>query len=160
MDLLPFTDARAGTVAGWPVSAAEVARWCGRTEFPLPAEVPAGWQREEGVRGHLLMDGEVPVGYGEVWLDAEEDEAELARIIVAPGARGRGVGRVLVRGLLARAVDAGFQDVFLRVHPDNEAALRCYRGAGFVTVDAALAEEWNAAQPVAYVWLRHAAAGA
>jgi hypothetical protein len=66
MDLLPFTAGHAGTVAGRPGSAAEVARWCGRAEFP-----PAGG------------------------------------------------------------------------------------GAGFVTVDAALAEEGNTAQPVAHVWLRH-----
>ncbi|MFI6087660.1 GNAT family N-acetyltransferase [Streptomyces sp. NPDC051218] len=36
--------------------------------------------------------------------DEEEGEAELAQVIVAPGARGRGIGRRLVRGpaLLSR----------------------------------------------------------
>jgi hypothetical protein len=43
----------------------------------------------------------------------------------------------------------------MRVHPDNDRALSCYWGAGFVPVDAALAESWNAVQPVNYVWLRH-----
>ncbi|MFI6450231.1 hypothetical protein ACIBF6_01630 [Streptosporangium amethystogenes] len=30
-----------------------------------------------------------------------------------------------------------------------------YRGAGYLPVDAHLAAEWNAAQPVDYTWLRH-----
>ncbi|WP_375296080.1 GNAT family N-acetyltransferase [Saccharothrix sp.] len=93
-----------------------------------------------------------PVGYGELWLD--ECETELARLIVAPSVRGRGVGRDLVRHLTALALVRG-PNVFMRVHPANAAALRCYRGAGFVDVDPALAEEWNVAQPVSYVWLAH-----
>ena len=157
MELLPFAPAHAATVAGWPVSAQEVLMWCGRQEFPLPARTVAGWQRDEDVQAHVLVVGADVVGYGELWFDAEEDEVELARIIVAPGRRGSGWGRTLVRGLLAHAVAAGHADVFMRVHPLNAAALRCYRGAGFVTVDADLAASWNAAQPTAYVWLRHEA---
>ena len=61
-----------------------------------------------------------------------------------------------MRGLAALARDAGYANVFMRVHPDNDRALRCYRGAGFLPVDAHLAAEWNAVQPVGYVWLRHA----
>ncbi|GHA48736.1 MULTISPECIES: GNAT family N-acetyltransferase [Streptomyces] len=87
--------------------------------------------------------------------DAEEDEAEPARIIVAPGVRGTGLGRVLVQGLLARALRAGFADVHLRVHPGDDRALGCYPGAGFRPVDPGLAESRNTAQPVGYVWLRH-----
>lgn len=94
-----------------------------------------------------------------MWCDPEEGEAELARIIVAPGVRGRGVGRRLVRGLAELALRVGYTEIFLRVHPGNAAALRCYRGAGFLPVDPALAAEWNTPQPVAYVWLRHAGAG-
>ncbi|GAA4181662.1 hypothetical protein GCM10022252_06410 [Streptosporangium oxazolinicum] len=159
MDLLPFTATYAATVAGWPASPLEVAMWCGRHEFPLPARVVADWQRGEDVRSHLLLAEEGPLGYGELWVDTEEDEIELARIIVAPGARGRGIGRELVRGLAALAREAGYANVFMRVHPDNDRALRCYRGAGFLLVDAHLAAEWNVAQPVDYVWLRHAGPG-
>ncbi|KOU75646.1 MULTISPECIES: GNAT family N-acetyltransferase [Streptomyces] len=154
MGLLPFYAAHAAVVAGWPASAGEVTLWCGRQEFPVPAQTITDWQRDADVRAHVLVaDGEV-VGYGELWFDADEDEVELARIIVAPDARGRGLGRALVRGLLARAVAAGFSDVFMRVHPANARALRCYRGAGFAPVDPALAEAWNEAQPVGYVWLQ------
>jgi len=162
VELLPFAagDAadHAAMVAGWPVSAAEAAMWCGRREFPVAARTVAAWQQDDDVRAHLLVADGRPVGYGELWCDAEEDEVELARIIVAPDARGQGYGRALVRGLLAQALGTGCSEVFLRVHPDNEPALRCYRGAGFVPVDPALAASWNTAQPVAYVWLRYEAA--
>ncbi|MEU6315063.1 GNAT family N-acetyltransferase [Streptomyces sp. NPDC047014] len=162
MELLAFSPAlaaHASAVAGWPGSAREVALWCGLPEFPVSPETVTGWHREDDVRPYLLLDGGEPVGYGELWLDAEEDEVELARLIVAPGRRGRGIGRTLVGGLLARALETGHAEVFLRVHPDNEVALRCYLGAGFAAVDADLAADWNAAQPVAYAWLRHVPAG-
>ncbi len=156
MHLLPFSPVHATLVAGWPASAGEVALWCGRREFPVPARAVTDWQRDADVQAHVLVDGEQILGYGELWLDTEEDEVELARVIVAPGVRGTGLGRVLVRGLLARAVEAGFSDVFMRVHPDNARALRCYKGAGFAPVDPALAAAWNEAQPVGYVWLQAA----
>ncbi|TLS47093.1 GNAT family N-acetyltransferase [Streptomyces montanus] len=155
MNLLPFTAAHAITVASWPASATEVAMWCGQREFPVTEGTVLGWQRDDDVAARVLVEGERVVAYGELWFDAEEDEVELARIIVAPEARGRGLGRVLVRGLLSEAESAGHSDVFMRVHPDNDRALRCYRGAGFVTVDPDLAKAWNTLQPVAYVWLRH-----
>lgn len=146
MDLLPFAAAHAVTVAGWPTSSREVVMWCGRQEFPVLRQTITDWQRDDDVQAHILVEDERVVGYGELWFDAEEDEVELARIIVAPDIRGKGLGRVLVRGLLAQALGAGYSDVFMRVHPDNETALRCYREAGFVSVDAGLAESWNAAQ--------------
>ncbi|MGA6224269.1 GNAT family N-acetyltransferase [Streptomyces umbrinus] len=155
MDLLPFSTAHATTVATWPLSATEVAMWCGRGDFPVAAETVAAWQQDTDVSARLLVEDERPVAYGELWFDAEEDEVELARIIVAPEARGRGLGRVLVRGLLGEARNSGHSDVFMRVHPDNDRALRCYRGAGFVPVGPELTQAWNAVQPVAYVWLRH-----
>ncbi|MGW5867698.1 N-acetyltransferase family protein [Streptomyces sp. NPDC055239] len=160
MELRPFAVADAATVASWPASVGEVALWCGLRDFPVAARVVAEWQRDGDVRGHVLVEGERLRAYGEVWCDEEEDEAELARIIVAPGFRGRGVGRLLVRGLAELALRVGYTEIFMRVHPGNAAALRCYRGAGFLPVDPALAAEWNNPQPVSYVWLRRADEGA
>ncbi|MCX2185003.1 GNAT family N-acetyltransferase [Streptomyces sp. SKN60] len=157
MDLLPFSAAHAVAVANWPTSGSEVFMWCGQQKFPVPTQTVADWQRDDDVQAHVLVEDCRLVGYGELWFDAEEDEVELARIIVAPGSRMKGLGRVLVRGLLAQALGAGYRDVFMRVHPHNETALRCYRGAGFVPVDVGLAQSWNADQPVNYVWLQHEA---
>jgi ribosomal-protein-alanine N-acetyltransferase len=151
--LIPFTAARAGLVASWSTSADEADMWCSRPEHPFPPDVVAGWGTAPDVRAYLLLaDGE-PVGYGEVWSDEEENEAELARLIVAPAARGRGVGRALTAELVAHA---GYEDVFLRVRPDNAIALATYRGAGFEDVPAELQAEWNAPQPRPYAWLRYA----
>lgn len=48
------------------------------------------WQRDDDVQAHILVEDERVVGYGELWFDAEEDEVELARIIVAPTSARRG----------------------------------------------------------------------
>jgi [ribosomal protein S18]-alanine N-acetyltransferase len=149
--LVPFTADRAGLVAGWVRNADEADMWCSRAEHPFPADVVASWSTAADVAAYLLVDGERPVAYGEVWSDDEEDEAELARLLVAPGERGRGVGRALTRALAERA---GFDDVFLRVRPDNAPALAAYRRAGFADVAAELQAEWNAPQPRPYTWLR------
>lgn len=94
------------------------------------------------------------VGYGEVWEDDEENEAEIARLIVDPAVRGRGIGRALVSELLAAARGRGWDDVWLRVVPENEPALRAYAAAGFTPASAEEQAAFNVGQPVAYVWLR------
>ncbi len=138
-------------VAGWPASAAETRMWCGLDE--VTAETVAGWTAQPDVVAYALEDAGELVGYGELWPDDEEAEVELARIIVAPGRRGRGVGRVLATALAGRAL-AHHGTVVLRVHPSNAGALRCYAGAGFSPVPPAEADEWNRGQPVPYAWLR------
>ncbi|HEX5995346.1 MAG TPA: GNAT family N-acetyltransferase, partial [Jiangellales bacterium] len=82
-------------------------------------------------------------------------EVELARLIVDPVRRGRGIGRTLVTEL-ATVAAAQYPDVFMRVHPENMAALRSYAAAGFGPVAPELAAEWNAPQPIAYTWLKFA----
>ena len=90
-----------------------------------------------------------------MWIDGAEQEVELARIIVNPASRGRGVGRRLVLLLLERASLSGLPDAFVRVVPENGAALACYRGAGFSSVPDSQREEFNRGQPVDYVWMHH-----
>jgi ribosomal protein S18 acetylase RimI-like enzyme len=153
-DLVPFSVIHLAVVASWSRSAEEAVMWCGEREFPVSAQRIADWHQRDDVRAHLLMAGETPVGYGELWLDPGENEVELARIIISPEARGQGFGRTLVRGLLSEAAKAGYSEIFLRVHPANYAALKCYCGVGFAEVEGALAKEWNAHQPIDYVWLR------
>ncbi|MGI8691694.1 MAG: GNAT family N-acetyltransferase [Geodermatophilaceae bacterium] len=155
MRLLEPTTAAAAIVAGWSRSAEEAVVWCSRAEHPFPADVVRGWWTEPDVEAWLLVSDEGPVGYGEIWLDEPEDEVELARLIVAPEARHRGVGKTMVAALLERVAQTGPAQVFLRVRPDNEAAIRCYSAAGLTEVDQARAAEWNAAQPEPYIWMEH-----
>jgi ribosomal protein S18 acetylase RimI-like enzyme len=133
--------------------------WCGHRDGPALAEKVISWASEPGVHSFGLFDGDSLVGYGEAWVDDDEEEVELARLIVDPDRRGQGLGRILVGRLVAEALN-DYPDVFMRVHPDNVAALRCYTGAHFIRVPAEQAAEWNAAQPVPYVWLTyHSTAG-
>jgi ribosomal protein S18 acetylase RimI-like enzyme len=157
VELRSFAAGDAAVVAAW-AGPAEAVMWCGHHGGAVPAEKVAGWAAEEGVRAFGLYDAGRLVAYGELWLDDDEAEVELARLIVAPERRRRGVGRALVAELTALALGA-YPDVFMRVHPDNAAALRCYLGAGFVPVSADLAAEWNAPQPVRYEWLWYSPAG-
>ncbi|MFF0343394.1 GNAT family N-acetyltransferase [Kribbella sp. NPDC004875] len=157
MELRGFSDGYGVQVASWALNEREVALLSGRVEYPFPADLRTSWRTiEEDIHSYLLFDGERPVGYGEVWLDDEEDEVELARIIVDPKVRGRGFGGELVRALLGPALDAGYSEVFVRVRPENAPAIRAYHGSGFVDVPAALMEEWNDGQPVPYRWMRYA----
>jgi ribosomal protein S18 acetylase RimI-like enzyme len=157
VELRGFSDEYAVLVAGWAVDAKEVALLSGRVEYPFPEELKTTWRKvESDIDSYLLFDGDRPVGYGEVWLDDEEDEVELARVIVDPKVRGRRIGLELVRALLGPALAAGYSEVFLRVRPENAPAIRTYHRSGFVDVPAALMEEWNDGQPVAYRWMRYA----
>lgn len=164
MHLIPFAPGHAAAVASWAASAPEARLWCGKDAFPVPAAQVLAWQQDPDASGYLLVGGGEPgrdgaedgqpFGYGELWTEEGESEVELAHIIIAPASRGRGAGRELARLLAAAARGEGAEAAVLRVHPDNAAALRCYRAAGFATVDAATGTAWNKGQPVAYVWLR------
>ena len=61
-------------------------------------------------------------------------EAEILTLAVAPYARGRGLGRALLRAAIAQAERAGAEEMFLEVGSDNQAALALYAGLGFVNV--------------------------
>jgi ribosomal protein S18 acetylase RimI-like enzyme len=155
VDLQSFDPARAADVSGWTRSEAETRAWCGRDEVRVPPEVIAAWGCERDVRASAVPDGTSLVAYGELWLDDEEGEVELARLIVAPDGRGKGVGRWLA-ARLAREAQRLHPSVFLRVLPENEAALRCYVAAGFRRVAPAQEAEWNAQQLARYAWLAYA----
>ncbi len=157
-ELRGFSDGYDGQVAGWARTAHEVALLCGRVEYPFPADAVTSWRKvDPDIQSYLLFDGERPVGYGEVWLDDEEDEVELARLIVDPAERGKGIGAELVQALLKPAIAAGHPDIFLRVRPDNAVAIKTYLRTGFVDVSQQEMDEWNAGQPVAYRWMRYTA---
>ena len=59
------------------------------------------------------------------------DEAEILTLAVESGARGRGLGRALVVGLLERLRADGVHVISLEVRSSNAAALELYRSLGF-----------------------------
>src|ERR671921_1119102 len=145
--LREFRGSDAREIARWPGSLEEVRRWAGSDPgWPVDEAVFGRWHADPDVRPYIICDGEEPIGYGEVWVDEPEKEVELARIIVSPDRRGRGVGRRLVRLLLEQAALSGLPDAFVRVVPENAAAIGCFRGAGFSPASAPEREEFNRGQ--------------
>ena len=130
--------------------------WCGAAAAPVPASQISAWAREDGVEPFGLYRGQQLVAYGELWVDDEEGEVELARLIVDPVERGQGLGRRLVAEL-ARLAQSRHLQIFLRVHPGNIAAQRCYAAAGFEPVEPHQAAAWNVGQPIEYLWFTLAA---
>lgn len=151
-----FQEPDAREVARWPTSIEEVRLWAGSAGgWPVDASVFRRWHADPDVKPYVLRDEGKLTGYGELWKDEAEQEVELARIIVSPADRGRGVGKRLVLLLLEQASLTGFPDAFVRVVPENGAALACYRGAGFSSVSETEREEFNRGQPVDYVWMHY-----
>ena len=147
--------------------AARVVEWCAASEFSRewvpagatdPDAVLAGWHSDPDITGHLLLrDGE-PVAYGELWVEVDEDEVELAHLVVDPALRRQGLGRALAVELVTAARAFELSEVFLRVRPDNHVGIGCYASVGFVAMSDEEAATFNAGQPVAYHWMRRVAA--
>lgn len=151
-----FQELDAREVARWPTSIEEVRLWAGGAGgWPLDASVLRRWHAGPDVEPYVLSDEGKLTGYGELWKDEAEQEVELARIIVSPADRGRGVGRRLVLLLLEQVSLTGLPDAFVRVVPENGVALACYRGAGFSSVSETEREEFNRGQPVDYLWMHY-----
>lgn len=103
---------------------------------PLTVEKVANWCTPANGRQPWLLwnyEADEALGYGELNpLQHCPGHWWIGHFLVAPAARGRGLGRRFVRLLLAHAFlrHAG-QKVSLVVFPENRAAIRCYERAGF-----------------------------
>ena len=57
--------------------------------------------------------------------------ADVQTVAVSTAARSQGIGRLLLRELLAAALERGCHEVMLEVRSDNGPAIALYRGEGF-----------------------------
>lgn len=156
VQLQPFVPDLAEQIATWTTSADEVNAWSSRFDDQVPPEVIVGWSRADDVEAYVGVVDHTVIAYGELWLDPDEGEAELARLLLEPSRRGQGLGKRLTRLLVERArqTHPELPHVILRVRPDNTVARHAYEGAGFVELDAAEAKIWNEGQRTEYVWMR------
>jgi len=69
------------------------------------------------------------VGYGGVWLSV--DEGHITTIAVAPDYRGRGIGELLLNGLIDQAIDMHADVLTLEVRVSNVVAQQLYLKYGF-----------------------------
>lgn len=142
LELRAPTSADYGALAAWIPSAQACLRWAGpRVPFPFAApDLHVHLAIPGGGESHVLAHGDgAPVGFSQHW-QAVPEAVHLGRIIVAPGSRGGGVGRLLVlktAALASRRLGVG--TVTLRVYRDNTTALGLYRSLGFVE-DASLSD--------------------
>ena len=79
----------------------------------------------------LLPEGGALRGEGGQIVPKSSHRAHLARLIVAPAWRGRGLGTGLVKALLAQARSDGHLRASLNVSPANPVAIHVYEKLGF-----------------------------
>ncbi|MEV0298561.1 GNAT family N-acetyltransferase [Nocardia sp. NPDC050710] len=88
------------------------------------------WRELLAARTQFLATAE-GVELGTVGVVTESDSLHLISLWVAPQARGIGVGDLLVRAVITRALDTGHRNIRLEVADGNTAAERLYRRNGF-----------------------------
>ena len=71
------------------------------------------------------------IGFAGYWLIL--DEGHITNIAVAPERQNRGVGRFLLQGVINGCLAGGGKFLTLEVRASNQAALRLYEQAGFVS---------------------------
>lgn len=122
-------------VSTWVTTKAECTVWAGwRVDFPFTAPALAEAIDFAHHGGFVLLDGSAVVAFGQIVPKAAH-RAHLARLIVEPAHRGRGLGRTLVRGLLERAALGGHRRASLNVDPSNAAAIGLYGKLGFTEAE-------------------------
>lgn len=154
--LVHFNPIHAGEVLAWPQSEQELSFWASLDKQP-DASVFSDWHADEDVSGFVLLEEGGLLAYGEIWREPGERSVELARILVSPARRRSGVGSRLVSLLIEHAGVAELDAFWVRVVPENQAALGCYASLGFVPASASEQRQLNAGQPREYVWLSRSA---
>lgn len=140
--LEPFDQLYASVLAGWVQDDEQLRLFAPSATLPLSAAKIAGWRKPGGHALVLSRDGDgMPVAYGELNpMPREQHHFWLGHVIVDPARRRQGVGVILVRRLLRHAFEAlDALRISLVVFPENTAAVRCYRRAGFIETG----EEWH-----------------
>jgi GNAT superfamily N-acetyltransferase len=92
----------------------------------------------EPPRGIFLVvrdeDGTAVACGGVTRFTHDEAKGELKRMYVRPGARGRGLGRLVLGRLEEHARELGFASLVLETGDRQEAALALYRNSGYTRI--------------------------
>lgn len=123
----------------WVSDADSCARWAGpKLPFPFASAQLPQLLAEPGAHSFVLSRGPAEaLGFCQFWVREEAGAVHLARIILAPSARGQGLAATLCGLLMGEAArTVGAQAFTLRVYRDNHPALATYEGLGFEVVPA------------------------
>jgi predicted dehydrogenase/L-amino acid N-acyltransferase YncA len=115
----------------------ETRRWS-RSSHEIGPEEHASWLwgmlTDSETRLWVAETDGTPVGHVRVGPRAEDETAEI-HIVLAPDARGRGLGTAVLAQVAARALaDPRLLTLCAQVKPENEASLCAFAKAGFHTV--------------------------
>jgi len=128
---------RGMTPADWPAVSRIYAEGIATGHATFETEVPdwLSWDQGHHQECRLVVDsqGDViawaalsPVSRRNVYRGVAEHS-----IYVDPGSRGRGVGKLLLRALIASSEDAGFWTLQTSIFPENEASIALHTREGF-----------------------------
>ncbi|MGM0834696.1 MAG: GNAT family N-acetyltransferase [Bacillota bacterium] len=107
------------------------------------------WYESHDQFGYIFEGDSKNVAYGEIWVDEEEEDIELAHIIVDTSFRNKGIGKRFIQELLEKCKAYPYDWVYMRIEPRNAQAIKCYKGVGFVE-DPSLRSAFNSR----WIWMK------
>jgi GNAT superfamily N-acetyltransferase len=113
--------------------AGEIGEWMARYDPARDLLLLAG--DDNGILGAIILDGSGP--------NRPANCARIRFFIMTDRARGRGVGRLLMQGIMDFAQEAGFNRIFLTTFRGLDAARRLYEDFGFQMTDEHLDTTWG-----------------
>jgi RimJ/RimL family protein N-acetyltransferase len=139
IELREFTESDAAALVSWIDGPESLVLWSGPSGFgwPLDEAQILRYRATAGPRQRIWAavaeDGPAdPVGHASLTIDPHGWTGRLGRVLVAPAARGRGIGEALVRAAQHAAfTDAGVHRLALGVYAQNDKAIRLYERLGF-----------------------------
>lgn len=121
------------TVFSWITDKEACRRWAGpHVRFPLTLQrLKKDIEFSEENTFVMVNEAGEPVGLGQL-LEKEKGRIHMARVIVAPPQRAKGLGEILCRLLIEEGIKR-FGNVFfsLNVYSENTTAVRLYQKLGF-----------------------------
>lgn len=108
-------------------------KWLGHADYP--GELLA--LKEKSSNRHCFIALEDSRAVAIVDLEIEDDRSAWMSLIVRPDARGKGMGKMILRAFLEESVLKGVDELKIEIEKDNEASLRCFRAVGFQEEDRA-----------------------
>ncbi len=140
MEILRFKMKYAPVILSWVKTEADTVQWAGHalvwpiTQKQFRAHLRESQGQPPSLYPFALLNRGRVAGYCELSNHQRHSgSAMLSRVIVAPRRRGKGYATFMVREVLRIGfADLELNRVWLGVFDFNEAAIECYRRAGFV----------------------------
>ncbi|MCX4526627.1 MULTISPECIES: GNAT family N-acetyltransferase [unclassified Streptomyces] len=130
----PSTDS--APLLDWIAGPAELVTWAGPAfGWPLDDAQLAAYAAEPGRHTWTAVsDTDRPLGHISLRRHPDAPGARVGRVLIAPDARGRGLGEILLTQAIDRAFgELGLTELDLGVYAHNTAAVRLYEKLGFQT---------------------------